>query len=420
MLWIRHLNEDMRMPFEAPDLIAKIDRLGAIAVAIGVNLQPGQELIVNAPVEAVPLVRAIATHAYRAGAADVIVQFNDQALSRIHLSEGAEASFDHAPNWRYDGLLRAMSEGAAMLSVTGTDPNLLAGSDPSRKARTQKAHAVAGRGLRSLVGAFNINWSIVPFANPAWAAAMFPDVAEADAVARLWTAIFQATRVEGPDPVANWKRHVETLHARAKRLNDLRFSALHFRGPGTDLRVGLIDDHVWHGGSATTTTGITCLPNIPTEEVFTMPHRGRVDGVVRATKPLSHNGTLMQGIAVRFEAGRIVEAKAETGEEAFRNLIGTDDGAAHLGEVALVPDASPISQSGLLFLNTLFDENAASHIALGRALGINAPGGNIENAVGANDSLIHVDWMIGSKEIDVDGILADGAAHPLMRSGAFV
>lgn len=408
------------MPFEAPDHIAKLDRLGAIAVSVGVNLQRGQELIVNSPVEAVPLVRAIATHAYRAGAADVIVNFSDQELSRIHLAEGAEASFDHAPRWRYDGLVRAMSEGAAMLSVTGTDPNLLAGSDPALKARTQKAHAVAGRDLRSLIGGFNINWSIVPFANPAWAAAMFPEMPEAQAVARLWAAIFQAVRIDGPDPVANWTAHVGTLHTRARQLNELRLAAVHFRGPGTDLRVGLVDGHVWHGGSAETTRGITCLPNIPTEEVFTMPHRGRVDGVVRATKPLSHNGTLMKGIAVRFEAGRIVEATAETGEQAFRNLIGTDDGAAHLGEVALVPDASPISQSGLLFLNTLFDENAASHIAIGRALGINAPGGKIENAEGANDSLIHVDWMIGSGEIDVDGILADGAVHPLMRSGTFL
>ncbi|HQT66985.1 MAG: aminopeptidase [Rhodospirillales bacterium 20-60-12] len=408
------------MTFETPDLMAKIDRLGAVAVEIGVNLQPGQELIVNAPVEAVPLVRAIATHAYRAGAADVLVHFNDQELSRIQLREGAEAIFDHAPGWRYDGLQRALSEGAAMLSVTGTDPNLLAGCDPARKARTQKAHAVAGRGIRSLIGAFDVNWSIVPFANPAWAAAMFPDMGVAESVARLWAAIFQATRVDGADPVANWQGHVATLHARAKRLNELRCAKLHFRGPGTDLHVGLVEGHIWHGGSAKTSKGIVCLPNMPTEEVFTMPHRARVDGVVRATKPLSHNGTLMKGIEVRFEAGRIVQAKAEAGEEAFRNLIGTDEGAAHLGEVALVPDASPISQSGLLFLNTLFDENAASHIAIGRALGINAPGGDIEKIAGANDSLIHVDWMIGSSEIDVDGILADGAVHPLMRAGAFV
>jgi aminopeptidase len=408
------------MPFDAPDLNEKIDRLGAIAVTIGVNIQPGQELIVNAPVEAVPLVRAIATHAYRAGAADVIVNFSDQQLSRIHLLEGAETIFDHAPAWRYDGLLRAMEQGAAVLSVAGTDPNMLAGCDPARKARTQKAHAVAGREMRSLIGGFKVNWSIVPFANPAWAAAMFPELPEPAAVARLWTAIFEATRVAKPDAVANWQAHVATLQARAKRLNDLRCATLHFRGPGTDLHVGLVDGHVWHGGAADTSTGITCLPNIPTEEVFTMPHRARVEGTVRATKPLSHGGTLMRGIEVRFAAGRIVEAKAETGEDAFRRLLDTDEGAAHLGEVALVPDASPISQSGLLFLNTLFDENAASHIAIGRALGINAPGGDVTNVEGANDSLIHVDWMIGSGEIDVDGILADGAVQPLMRAGAFV
>jgi aminopeptidase len=408
------------MPFDSPDMTDKLDRLGAIAVTIGVNLQPGQELLINAPVEAVPLVRAIATHAYRAGAADVIVSFSDQELAKIHLTEGNEASFDHAPAWRYDSLQRAMEEGAAMLAITGTDPNLLAGADPARKARAQKAHAIAGQAMRGLIGGFKINWSIVPFANPAWAAAMFPDLPEPEAVSRLWAAIFHATRIDNPDPVANWQSHIATLHARAAHLNALRCAALHFRGPGTDLRVGLIDNHIWHGGAAYTANGITCLPNIPTEEVFTMPHRARVDGTVRATKPLSNNGTLMDGIEVRFEAGRIVDARATTGEDAFRALIATDDGAAHLGEVALVPDASPISQSGLLFLNTLFDENAASHIAIGRALGINIPGGDIEQTEGANDSLIHVDWMIGSNQIDVDGILADGTVHPLMRAGAFM
>jgi aminopeptidase len=408
------------MTFEADDLKAKIDRLGVVAVTIGVNLQPGQELIVNAPVEAVPLVRAIATHAYRAGAAAVSVQFSDQELARIHLTEGAEPSFDHASAWRYDGLTRGLSEGAALLAVTGTDPNLLAGCDPARKARTQKAQALAARGIQSLTGAFSVNWSIVPFASPAWAMAIFPELPATEAVSRLWGAIFQATRVDGPDPVENWRAHVATLHARAKHLNELRCEALQFRGPGTDLRVGLIDGHIWRGGATDTTKGITCLPNLPTEEVFTMPHRGRVDGVVQATKPLSHGGTLINGIAVRFEAGRIVEAHAETGADAFRKLIATDEGAARLGEVALVPDGSPISQSGLLFLNTLFDENAASHIAIGRALGINAPAGDVEKTEGANDSLVHVDWMIGSREIDVDGILPGGAVRPLMRAGAFL
>lgn len=396
-----------------------LDRLAEIAVRIGVNLQPGQELLVNAPVEAVALVRAVASHAWRAGAKEVAVQFSDQVLSRIQLTEANDAAFDYAPAWRYDSMFKAMTEGAAVLNIVGTDPNLLAGVNSTRQARTQKAHAIAAREMRGLIGGFKVNWAIIPFAHPAWAQAIFPDLAPAEAVERLWDAIFKATRVDGPEPVANWKAHDETLHARASMLNEKRFSALHFRGPGTDLRVGLVDGHVWHGGSADTTTGIHCLPNIPTEEVFTMPHRDRVDGVVRATKPLSHGGTLIDGIEVRFEAGRIVEARARSGQEVFRNLIGTDDGAARLGEVALVPDASPISRSGLLFFNTLFDENAASHIAIGRALGINAPGGLLENAAGANDSLIHIDWMIGSGEVDVDGIHADGTTCPVMRQGAF-
>jgi aminopeptidase len=399
---------------------SRLDRLAEIAVRIGTNVQPGQRLIVNAPVEAVPLVRAIATHAYRAGAAGVTPMFADQQLGRIHLVEGNEASLDAAPGWLYEGLTKAAEEGAALLSIAGNDPNLLADCDPARKARVQKAQAIASRGFAGMVGGFKINWSIVPYANPGWARAMFPELDERTAVAKLWEAIFAATRIASEDPVANWAAHAATLQTRTETLNAKRYAALHFTGPGTDLRVGLIDGHVWAGGAVRNHAGIRCLPNIPTEEVFTMPHRERVEGTVRASKPLSHGGTLIEGIEVKFEAGRITHATARSGEQALRNLIATDDGAARLGEVALVPDASPISRSGLLFLNTLFDENAASHIALGRALAINAPGGDVTKANGANDSLIHVDWMIGSGEIDVDGIAADGRAEPVMRRGMFV
>jgi aminopeptidase len=396
-----------------------VDRLAQIAVSIGVNVQPGQELLVSAPVEAVPLVRAVATHAYRAGAAGVEVYFADQFLDRIHLAEGQNASFDYAPGWKYDGVFKALSEGAATLGINGADPNLLAGCDPGRIARKEQAHNLASQSLMGLIGGFKVNWAIVPFAHPAWACAVFPGLDQEAAVERLWQAIFMATRADAPEPVASWTAHIETLHRRAATLNQKRFAALRFRGPGTDLRVGLVDGHVWMGGSGETTSGIRCLPNIPTEEVFTMPHRDRVDGVVRATKPLSHGGTLIEGIEVRFESGRIVEATARVGQDEFRNLLATDEGAAHLGEVALVPDDSPISRSGMIFQNTLFDENAASHIAIGRALAINAPGGSLDNAFGANDSLIHVDWMIGSESIDVDGLYADGTSAPVMRSGAF-
>ncbi len=234
-----------------------------------------------------------------------------------------------------------------------------------------------------------------------------------------------ASRADLPDPIAAWKAHGEYLKNRVDFMNAKRFAALHFRGPGTDLRVGLADDHLWAGGGTRAGNGVYCQPNIPTEEVFTTPHKDRVEGTVRSSKPLSHQGTLMEGIAVRFEQGRIVEATATTGQEVLERMINTDDGARRLGEVALVPHGSPIAQSGVLFWNTLFDENAASHIALGQAYSTCLIGGEkMDDATlaskGANSSLIHVDWMIGSGEMDVDGIAANGAAEPLMRKGEWV
>jgi aminopeptidase len=276
-----------------------------------------------------------------------------------------------------------------------------------------------------LIAGFDINWTIVSYATGAWARAMFPGESEDNAVARLWDAIFAASRIDEADPVAAWAAHNDGLHARARRLNDLRFSALRFRGPGTDLTVGLADDHEWHGGSSRAKNGIVCNPNIPTEEVFTTPHKARVDGHVASTKPLSYQGTLIDRIEVRFEAGRIVEAKAAKGEDVLAKVLDTDEGARRLGEVALVPFSSPISKSGLLFFNTLYDENAASHIALGQSYSqcfVNGGALSPEelSARGANASLIHIDWMIGSAKVDVDGIGADGAAMPVMRKGEWV
>jgi aminopeptidase len=241
----------------------------------------------------------------------------------------------------------------------------------------------------------------------------------------LWDAIFAASRADLPDPVAAWKEHDAKLHAWAKRMNQSRFSALHFKGPGTDLKVGLADDHLWLGGGTTAGNGRYCIPNMPTEEVFTTPHKDRVDGQVTSTKPLSHQGTMIEGINVRFEGGRIVEAHASRGEQVLQRMIDTDDGARRLGEVSLVPHSSPIAASGLLFNNTLYDENAACHIALGQAYSNCVKDGDKLKpeelaARGANDSLIHVDWMIGSGKIDVDGITADGKAEPVMRQGEWV
>jgi aminopeptidase len=408
------------------DFATRLDRLAALAVRVGLNLREGQEVVMTAPIEAMPLVRRIAEHAYKAGATLVTPLIGDDqvALARFRHAH-PDAAFDVAPAWLFEGMAKAFAAGAARLAVVGEDPTLLSAEDPAKVARANKARSIAYRPALELITGFAINWNLVPAATPGWARQVFPGLPEDRALAALWDAIFAACRVDAADPVADWARHNATLHARTAFLNGKDYAALHFRGPGTDLRVGLADGHLWSGGAEAAKNGITCNPNIPTEEVFTTPHKDRVEGVVRSTKPLAYQGTLIEDIAVRFEAGRIVQADASRGAEVLRKVLATDEGAARLGEVALVPHSSPISRSGLLFRNTLFDENAASHIALGQAYTTclrDSAGVPMETlaARGANASLIHIDWMIGSGEVSLDGITQAGAAEPLMRGGEFV
>ena len=404
---------------------AMLDRLAQVVVRVGLNLATGQQLVVTAPLDAAPLVRRITEHAYKAGASLVTPFFTDEIAKLARFRFAPDDAFDTAATWLADGVAEAFRNNAARLAITGEDPALLAAEDPERVSRANRAHARANQASLGLITNFAINWNIIACATPAWARSMFPADPAPVALEKLWAAIFAASRLDGHDPVADWRAHDAELHARARTLNDAAYAALHFRGPGTDLKVGLADGHRWLGGSGKAANGITCMPNIPTEEVFTTPHKDRVEGTVRSTKPLSYQGTLIDGIAVRFEAGRIVEATASRGSTVLDRVLGTDDGACRLGEVALVPHSSPISASGLLFQNTLFDENAASHIALGQAYatclrdieGLDAAG---LAARGANSSLIHIDWMIGSGEIDIDAITASGAIAPLMRAGEWV
>ncbi len=400
----------------------KLGKLAETAVKVGVRLQPGQDLFLTAPVAALPLARLIVEQAYKAGAGLVTPIFSDEEIALSRFRFAPEASFDRAPGWLYEGVAKAFAANTARLAIVGEDPMLLAEADPAKVARANKANSIAYQPALEKITGFDINWNILAYPTASWAKRVFPGDEDDVAVGKLAEAIFAASRVDGDDPVAAWTAHNSALGRRTEWLNGKTFHALHYSGPGTDLTIGLADGHDWQGGAATAKNGITCNPNIPTEEVFTTPHARRVDGHVVSTKPLSYQGTLIDGIAVKFEAGRIVEAKAARGEDVLKKVLDTDEGAARLGEVALVPHSSPISKSGLLFFNTLFDENAACHIAIGQCYAKCFVDGDKLTpeeiaARGGNKSMIHIDWMIGSDRIDIDGLDADGARTPVFRKG---
>lgn len=400
----------------------RLEKLAEVAVNVGLQLAKGQDLVMTAPLAALPLVRLITKHAYMAGAGIVTTFYSDEETTLARYDHAPNESFDKASGWLYDGMAKAFEGGAARLAIAGDNPMLRASQDPAKVARANKANSIAYKPALEHISNFDINWNICSYPNPSWAKLVFPDLPIAQAVEKLAEAIFAASRVNEADPVAAWAAHNGELRKRSSWLNGERFSALHFTGPGTDLTVGLADGHEWHGGASMAKNGITCNPNIPTEEVFTTPHALKVDGRVSSTKPLSHQGTLIDNIQVRFEGGRIVEAKASMGEEVLLKVLDTDEGARRLGEVALVPHSSPISASGILFYNTLFDENASCHIALGQCYskcfleGASLSQDQIK-AQGGNSSLIHIDWMIGSDKVDIDGIRADGSTVPVMRKG---
>ncbi len=400
----------------------KLDRLAEVAIKVGLRLREGQDLLVTAPAVALPLVRKIAEYAYKAGAGIVTPILSDETVTLARYRFGHDGGFDHAAGWLYEGMSKAFSQNTARLAIVGDNPMLLSGEDPVKVARASKANSMAYQPALEKIVNFDTNWNIIAYPSPSWAKQVFPDVPENVAIEKLAEAIFAASRVDREDALAAWDRHNAVLRERTEWLNGQRFAALHYTGPGTDLTVGLADGHEWEGGASVAKNGITCNANIPTEEVFTTPHCRRVSGHVVSSKPLSYQGTLIDNIAVKFEEGRIVEARASRGEEVLSKVLDTDEGARRLGEVALVPHSSPISKSGLLFFNTLFDENAASHIALGQCYSKCFVNGDKLTpqqvaAQGGNQSLIHIDWMIGSAETDIDGLHTDGRRVPVFRKG---
>lgn len=403
----------------------KLQNYARLAVRVGLGVKPGQRVLVQSPVDAAPLARLIVREAYAAGARFVDVRWDDDDVQLARFELAPDGTFEEISQWRVDAELETANAGGAVIAIRATDPNLLAKVDPERVATWQRANATYRKPYSLQVMTNRLNWNLVSAPIPGWATLMFPEASSEQAVEQQWDAIFAAVRADQPDPVALWEEHLANLKRRREILTGKQYHALHFRGGDTDLTVGLADDHIWGGGAADTPSGVTFTANIPTEEVWTAPHRERVDGVVVSTKPLSYAGTLIDGIRIEFKDGRITGASAKQGEAALLKMIDTDEGSHRLGEVALVPHSSPISRSGLFFYNTLYDENAASHIAIGSAYRFNVKGGIDMDAEqfaqkGGNDSLTHVDWMVGSDQIDVDGITKDGNREPVMRAGEFV
>ena len=403
----------------------KIDKLANLAVKRGVGLQKGQNLLITAPIESLPLVRKIAEHAYKEGASIVTPLFTDSDITLSRFKYAPDESFDSATDWLFNGMGEAFDNNTARMAIAGDDPMLLSQMDPDKVSRANKAMAKAYKPARERITEFKINWNIVSWPGSAWASRVFPDLPIEEAIVKLADAIFDASRASVEDPIQAWDDHNEQLRIKTDWLNEKNFAALQYNGPNTNLRVGLADEHEWMGGASKAQNGIICNPNIPSEEVFTTPHAYKVDGTVSSTKPLSYQGTLIDNIKVTFKDGKIIEAHASRGEEVLQKVLKSDEGSSRIGEVALVPHSSPISQSGIIFYNTLFDENAASHIALGQCYS-KCFKGDLDlskeeiSKRGGNSSMIHIDWMIGSDQIDVDGIDQTGNQVPIFRKGEWV
>lgn len=401
-----------------------LEKYAELALRKGVNLQKNQALMINVPIEGADFARIVVRKAYELGAKNVQVNWEDDELTLLKYKNAPEDVLKSVPEWRVKLHDWIAEDGGAVLSIRGTNPDLLGEVDPARVAMASKAAGEALKNFRKYTMNDKITWSIIAIPTGDWAEKIFPGQPREEAVSNLWDAIFKIVRVDQEDPVAAWDQHNATLEKARTVLNEKAYKKLVFKAPGTNLEIELPEGHIWKGGSAISEKGIEFNPNMPTEEVFTMPHKYGVNGTVASTKPLNYGGSLIDKFSLTFKDGKVVDFKAEQGEEVLRNLLDTDEGSRRLGEVALVPDESPVSQSGLIFYNTLYDENASCHIALGKAYPTNIKGGSAMNEEeldthGVNDSLNHVDFMIGSGSLDIDGVKADGTTEAVFRSGTW-
>ncbi|WP_122645322.1 aminopeptidase [Enterococcus mediterraneensis] len=399
-----------------------LENYARLITEIGVNVQKGHTIVVQISVDQAELARLITKKAYELGAAEVSVQWTDDFVQREFLAFAADDRLETIPQHKVDQTEDWIAKGASRISVVSSNPDALAGIDHQRVATYQAASGKALLNLRKATQANKVSWTVVAAAGQDWAQKVFPDLSPEDAQDKLWDEIFKTTRIYENDPVAAWKAHDEKLQKKADELNKEQFTALHYTAPGTDIIIGLPKNHLWEGAGSYNARNEKFMANMPTEEVFTAPDSRRVDGYISSTKPLSYAGTIISGMKFTFKDGKVVDFSAEQGQEVLKNLLETDEGATRLGEVALVPDPSPISQSGITFFNTLFDENASNHLALGSAYAFSIQGGTEMNEeelkeAGLNRSQTHVDFMVGSDQMDIDGIREDGSTVPIFRNG---
>ena len=389
----------------------------------GINVQEGDYVQINADIEIAPLVRLLTQSAYKSGAQKVIIKWVDDEITRINYTYMSPETLQEVPQYEVDEASHLLDKRAKRIALRSSNPNALKGIDPKKISTANLARSKALEFVRNATQANVVSWVVAAGAGKEWAKLIFPNLATSEEqVDALWDQIFKTTRVYEEDPIKAWDEHEARLQEKANFLNDQQFDALHYSGPGTDLTVGLPKNHIWESAGSHNQDGQVFIANMPTEEVFTAPDYRRADGVIVSSKPLAYGGTVIDGMTFTFENGEIIKVTAEEGQETLQNLIFDNEGSKSLGEVALVAHKSPISQSGLTFYNTLFDENASNHLAVGQAYATSLQGGTQMTGdqlkeAGLNRSNVHVDFMVGNEFMDIDGISADGRRVPIFRQG---
>lgn len=400
-----------------------LDSYAELCVKVGINIKEGQPLVINAPIEGLEFVRLLSKHAYELGASEVHVNWSDEELTKMKYKNSPMEIFENYPKWRANSLIEFAKRGAGFISISSDDPELLKEVDPKKVATASKSASIALKEYRNYTMNDINPWLVVSIATKSWAKSVFPDLEEDAAIEALWKSIFQATRVDTGNPIKAWEEHMNKIKKNVEFLNDKKIKTLHYTSDkGTDLSVELPLGHIWAGGGAVTKAGVPFAPNMPTEEVYTMPNKYGVDGVIYSTKPLNYGGNLIDEFKLTFKNGKVVEYSAEVGEDVLKDLFDIDEGAMRLGEVALVPYDSPISNSNITFMNTLYDENASCHFAFGKAYPTNIKDGEDMSdeeldAHNVNNSLTHVDFMVGDSTTRIVAETLNGETLEIFKDG---